>query len=368
MKERLVCFYAGLSALAALAFSPLGVSASTIVTEEPGNTVVEDVADDLQLRNCVFDNLETPFNEASLPCSLAPGVPLASPPFTDITMANITALGGTGLVELAITLAASVPETPASPFLAWFWQFENGCVGTEPGPTDKDGVRVLWTPGTGFVANSLVITNCAPREIQFGPPVLFSFSSDRKTVRVHVDMCDLVARGGDPLVWFAGVRRLPFVHPTFTQTLSVDVAPDVFAFKPPPPPLVEFPEDSARWHGGCVAIDIKPGSDPNSINPKSGGRIPVAILSRPGFDAAIQIDQDSLTFGRTGTEASLAFCSSSAEDVNADGLLDLVCHFDTQTAGFQQGDLLGILNARTVGTSPVLLIGRDSVRVVKNRR
>ena len=32
-------------------------------------------------------------------------------------------------------------------------------------------------------------------------------------------------------------------------------------------------------------IDIKPGSDPNPINPGSNGLIPVAILSSEDFDA-----------------------------------------------------------------------------------
>ncbi len=46
-----------------------------------------------------------------------------------------------------------------------------------------------------------------------------------------------------------------------------------------------------------VTIDIKPGSDPNSINPKSKGKIPVAILSTQDFDAPQMVDKDSLTFG-----------------------------------------------------------------------
>ena len=62
-----------------------------------------------------------------------------------------------------------------------------------------------------------------------------------------------------------------------------------------------------------VDIDIKPGSDPNSINTKSKGTIPVAILSGSGFDAPAEVDKDSLTFGRTGDEVSLAFCSKSPE-------------------------------------------------------
>jgi hypothetical protein len=78
-----------------------------------------------------------------------------------------------------------------------------------------------------------------------------------------------------------------------------------------------------------VGIDIKPGNLPNTIQPKSGGTVPVAILSSNVFDAPAEVDRLSLTFGRTGNEASLAFCSVGGEDVNADGRADLVCHFTT---------------------------------------
>jgi len=109
-------------------------------------------------------------------------------------------------------------------------------------------------------------------------------------------------------------------------------------------------------------IDIKPGSDPNSINPKGKGTIPVAILSTADFDATTQVDKTSLTFGRTGGEPSLAFCTKSDEDVNLDGLLDIVCHFRTQLTGFQAGDTEGILKGKMV--NGVAILGRDSVRIV----
>jgi hypothetical protein len=112
--------------------------------------------------------------------------------------------------------------------------------------------------------------------------------------------------------------------------------------------------------GLTLAIDIKPGSDPNSINPRSRGKIPVGILSGTAFDASAQVDKTSLTFGRTGDEPSLEFCH--AEDVNRDGLTDLVCHFDTRATGFQPGDTQGVLKGRTVSGQP--LQGTDSVKIV----
>jgi hypothetical protein len=111
-----------------------------------------------------------------------------------------------------------------------------------------------------------------------------------------------------------------------------------------------------------IDISIKPKGEPNSINPKSKGTIPVALLSREGFYAPGDVDADSLTFGRTGNEDSLNGCGPSGEDVNGDGLSDLVCHFRTADTGFLRGDTEGILRGTTVRGLPVE--GRDSVRVV----
>lgn len=115
-----------------------------------------------------------------------------------------------------------------------------------------------------------------------------------------------------------------------------------------------------------VEVDIKPASDPNSINPKSRGTIPVAILSTPDFDAPSEVDKTSLTFGRTGDEPSLAKCTKSDEDVNGDGLLDVVCHFNTQETDFEAGDAVGILKGLRVDGGSIQ--GSDSVRIVTNTR
>lgn len=118
-----------------------------------------------------------------------------------------------------------------------------------------------------------------------------------------------------------------------------------------------------------VDIDIKPGSDPNSINSQSRGTIPVAVLSAEDFDAPSAVDRTTLTFGRTGDELSLQLRGSAevpncgAEDVNADGLPDLVCHFRTPATGFEAGDVEGILKGQTVGG--VAIEGRDAVRIVR---
>jgi hypothetical protein len=126
----------------------------------------------------------------------------------------------------------------------------------------------------------------------------------------------------------------------------------------PPPQGMGFVPDPLLE----IFIDIKPDSYPNSINPRSKGKIPVAILSSMDFDAPTEVDTESLTFGPIGDEESLAFCSRSAEDVNDDGYEDLVCHFYIRNAEFLCGDSEGILIGKTVDETPVE--GSDSVRIV----
>jgi hypothetical protein len=56
-------------------------------------------------------------------------------------------------------------------------------------------------------------------------------------------------------------------------------------------------------------------------------------------------------------------CNKRGEDVNGDGLRDLVCHFKTKLTGFQIGDTEGFLKGQTL--EGVSIEGRDSVRILK---
>jgi len=95
-----------------------------------------------------------------------------------------------------------------------------------------------------------------------------------------------------------------------------------------------------------VNIDIKPGDFPNSISCKSSSEgLPVAVLSTqtPPFDATT-IDADSVTFGKTGMEASESHKKGGKAvrhivDLNGDGLLDMVFHFRLGATGFGCGDI-----------------------------
>jgi len=83
-------------------------------------------------------------------------------------------------------------------------------------------------------------------------------------------------------------------------------------------------------------IDIKPGSFPNSINPRSKGRIPVAIITTDTFDAGT-VDPATILFGPTGSEVASPV-HSALEDVDEDGDIDMILHFKTQDTGIQCGD------------------------------
>ncbi len=120
-----------------------------------------------------------------------------------------------------------------------------------------------------------------------------------------------------------------------------------------------------------VDIDIKPGSDPNSINLGNKGRIPVAILTTDDFDAA-DVDPATVTLGNDdGNDTFVATrkkgsLKASLEDVDDDGDLDLILHFDTQ-ALVGNGDLDAnttelILNGETTGGQAIQ--GSDSVNIV----
>jgi len=81
-----------------------------------------------------------------------------------------------------------------------------------------------------------------------------------------------------------------------------------------------------------VEIDIKPGSDPNSVNCNSKGVVPFAILSDENFDATtIPIEIVSMSLVSSGPiQVNEVHNQLHLEDVNGDGLLDGVLHINIQ--------------------------------------
>ncbi len=111
----------------------------------------------------------------------------------------------------------------------------------------------------------------------------------------------------------------------------------------------------------AVDIDIKPGSDPNSINLKSKGVIPVAILGSANFDVA-DVDVATLVFAGASPAHDLTdpvVYADHLQDVNLDGFMDLVCHFRTQDTGIDPLDTEATLtDGNITGTDSVNIVGK----------
>jgi hypothetical protein len=107
-------------------------------------------------------------------------------------------------------------------------------------------------------------------------------------------------------------------------------------------------------------IDIKPGSDPNSINPSLDGDLPVAILGSDTFDVA-GVDVNTLAFGPDGASFDHSH-GPHFEDVNGDGFTDLMAHFRIEETGIAFGDRMACLSGEMLNGTP--FTGRDDVRTV----
>lgn len=99
----------------------------------------------------------------------------------------------------------------------------------------------------------------------------------------------------------------------------------------------EGPED------GDLSIDIKPGNDLNPINPRSEGKVPVAVLGSEDLDVTT-LDPASITLG-DGEDAETPVALMGGDrpmaqvvDVNHDGYPDLRVHFDVGQL-VENGDL-----------------------------
>ncbi len=120
-------------------------------------------------------------------------------------------------------------------------------------------------------------------------------------------------------------------------------------------------------------VDIKPGSFPNSVNLKSKGVLPVAILGTEEFDAT-EVKFDTLRFGDplligNGT-TGVRPLRSALEDVSGDGLLDLTLKFSTadlvEYGALGPDTIEGLLTGALFDGT--LFEGMDSIRIVPPNR
>ncbi len=109
-----------------------------------------------------------------------------------------------------------------------------------------------------------------------------------------------------------------------------------------------------------VGIDIKPGAFPNTINLKSGGTVSVAILSTLSFDARTV---DPLTVTLAGASVKVKGQGDpmiSVQDVDGDGLLDLIVRVNIDELQLSATDTQATLTGQTFNGQAIT--GVDTVK------
>jgi hypothetical protein len=114
-----------------------------------------------------------------------------------------------------------------------------------------------------------------------------------------------------------------------------------------------------------VSIDIRPGSETNPVNLTSRGVVPVAIRTAGGFDATTVLPS-SVCFGDQ-EDAGQRDCTEThgvghLEDVDGDGDLDLLLHYETPATGIDGGDTGACLSGETQDGATITGCDRVSVR------
>jgi len=120
-----------------------------------------------------------------------------------------------------------------------------------------------------------------------------------------------------------------------------------------------------------ITIDIKPGSYPNSINLGSNGVVPVVILSTTDFDATdpTLVNPDNVFLAGSGVRVrgkGNKFLASE-EDVDGDGLMDLVVKVETENLDpglFAEGGAYLTINEADDPDSIVFYRGWDEITIV----
>jgi len=209
----------------------------------------------------------------------------------------------------------------------------------------KDGTRLYLT---NYWNNCLQIVDTGTysmiASVPINRPVGLALTSDEKTLLVSSETGGYVA-------------VIDLASNSITKTLGGFVQPEEIAILAGP----EVPEVPEVLQ---VAIDIKPGGHRNPINLKNKGKVWVAILSDATFNAAT-VNPSTVVFAGASPllKRHKGLCVK-LEDVNGDGLLDMVLHFKTEDLTLQPGETQACLTGQTF--EPVkAFTGCDSVRTVK---
>ncbi len=114
--------------------------------------------------------------------------------------------------------------------------------------------------------------------------------------------------------------------------------------------------------GVSVAIDVKPGSDDNPVNPCGMGVLPVGVLSAGEFNA-LSVDPATVELaGASVLQTRRGRFQAKAEDVNRDGRADLLLLFSPTALQLPPSATEVSLTGRTFDGAAVE--GTDSIKIV----
>ncbi|MGH9024286.1 MAG: hypothetical protein ACRDV9_14525, partial [Acidimicrobiia bacterium] len=189
--------------------------------------------------------------------------------------------------------------------------------------------------------------------------------------RVNCDISEVI----DPSLLPPGQYKVFATYSNYIQDL--DPTPPVFTVWTG---SISSTEADLNISGSSIrgGVDVKPGNSQNSWNCSTSGQgSAVALLSGEVFDPTTnttrlfnpvtEVNLASVRFGKTGTEISTTQVDTN--DVNGDGVLDLVFHFGQSgftcsdiPTGQQSATVIGILTGQTLSDTPIS--GADSIRLV----
>jgi hypothetical protein len=250
---------------------------------------------------------------------------------------------GTNQIYTIDTTTGTVTDTSPSPSGGWGTDglaVTNGMLFSLEPTTDT----IYWAPlDTKIVAGSCVTGILAVGSLAAENGRLFTTIGLNTIVELNPDTCEEVGArfpvpGADFTfgLAFDGERLYTgrIIEPGFIS-LDPDTGEIIgeFVLEFAPPGLAASSMEDPPVSSHPLLVDIRPGSDRNVLNVKSRGRIPVAVYGSEADDIGA-VDLSSLTL------AGVPAVHSAFEDVDGDGVLDLILHFKTQALvqAMQSGD------------------------------
>ena len=220
----------------------------------------------------------------------------------------------------------------------------------EPGPK---GVRIIASIfGNGPTpATVSACGGAATYTLDVGDQMIVTCSSVKTEILYGTVEIEFRADDGTPATTNLDAGYTLLFEPATFMFTAPSTNPDVIVV------LVEGLEYSiAPGESKRRTVDIKPGNYPNSINLNSYGVVPVAVLTAEDLDAST-VDPGTVEF------AGAVPISSTLKDVDGDGDMDILFHFNTQDLKkLDEDSTEATLTGKTYGRQKIE--GTDTVNIV----